>query len=215
MQKYRLSHIVLVLSFLTCGSAFAQSLGRAGTLTGTVTDPSSAVVAGAKVLIQNRVTGYERTTTTDASGTFRFNDVPQNNYHLEVSVGGFQNIQQDVPVRTSVPINLSLGLKLASEATTIEVHSDTTDLVESVPTAHTDLDSSVFSKLPLSSTGSGISDAITLASPGVVADSNGFFHPLGDHAETGFSFDNQPVTDQQSKQFSTSMPVNAIQSMEV
>ncbi|MDQ6664258.1 MAG: TonB-dependent receptor, partial [Acidobacteriota bacterium] len=88
-------------------------------------------------------------------------------------------------------------------------------IVESVASTHTDLDSAVLSKLPLSNTGSGISDAITLATPGVVADSNGFFHPLGDHAETGFSFDNQPVTDQQSKQFSTQMPVNAIASMEV
>jgi hypothetical protein len=39
---------------------------------------------------------------------------------------------------------------------------------------------------------------VTLASPGVVADSNGFFHPVGDHAQTQFSIDNQPITDQQA-----------------
>lgn len=215
MRKYRLSHIVLAFVFITCASAFAQSLGRAGTVSGAVTDPSEATVAGAAVVLQNRVTGLARKTTTDESGGFRFNDVPPNNYHVEVSAGGFQTAQQDVTVRTSVPITLTIALKLASENTSIEVHSDTADIIESVPTAHTDLDSAVLDKLPLSATGSGIADAITLASPGVVADSNGFFHPLGDHAETGFSFDNQPVTDQQSKQFSTSMPVNAIQSMEI
>ena len=54
-----------------------------------------------------------------------------------------------------------------------------------------------------------------MASPGVVADSNGFFHPLGDHAQTSFSIDGQPIADQQSKQFSTQIPLNAIQSMEL
>ena len=62
---------------------------------------------------------------------------------------------------------------------------------------------------------SGLSDAIVLSSPGVVADSNGFFHPLGDHAQTSFAIDGQPISDQQSKAFSTQVPVNAVQSMEI
>jgi hypothetical protein len=70
-------------------------------------------------------------------------------------------------------------------------------------------------KLPTLSPGSGLSDAIVLSSPGVVADSNGFFHPLGDHAQTSFSIDGQPIGDQQSKAFSTQVPLNAIQSMEL
>ncbi|MEO7653218.1 MAG: TonB-dependent receptor, partial [Bryobacteraceae bacterium] len=44
---------------------------------------------------------------------------------------------------------------------------------------------------------------------------NGFFHPLGDHAQTSFSIDGQPIGDQQSKQFSTQIPTNALQSMEL
>jgi hypothetical protein len=60
-----------------------------------------------------------------------------------------------------------------------------------------------------------LSDAVTLAAPGVVADSNGFMHPLGDHAQVNISLDNQPISDQQSKAFSTQIPINAIQSLEV
>ena len=56
---------------------------------------------------------------------------------------------------------------------------------------------------------------ITLASPGVVSDSNGFFHPIGDHAQTQFSIDNQPVTDQQSRVYSNQISPDAVQSMEV
>ena len=54
-----------------------------------------------------------------------------------------------------------------------------------------------------------------LSSGAVAADSNGFFHPLGDHAQTSFSVDGQPIGDQQSKAFSTQIPLDAIQSMEL
>ena len=56
---------------------------------------------------------------------------------------------------------------------------------------------------------------MTLASPGISADSNGLFHGLGDHASNSFSLDGQPITDQQSKVFSNQIPVDAVQSMEV
>ena len=56
---------------------------------------------------------------------------------------------------------------------------------------------------------------VTLASPGVVADSNGFFHPVGDHAQTQFSIDNQPITDQQSRLYSNQISQDAVQSMEI
>ncbi len=203
-----------VLLLLSAASLNAQSAGRAGTITGTVTDPSSAVVAGAKVDIQNRVTGYSKSATTDQSGDYRFTEVPPNNYHMTVTAGGFQTFQQDVVVRTSVPITLDVALNVASEVTSVDVHSDVNDLLESVPTAHMDMDSSTFSKLPLTNPGNGLNETLTFT-PGVVKDSNGFGHPQGDHGEIGFSVDNQAITDQQSKQFSTSMPVNAIQSMEV
>ena len=72
-----------------------------------------------------------------------------------------------------------------------------------------------FDKLPLESQSSSLSSLVTLASPGVVADSNGLFHGLGDHAENSFSVDGQPITDQQSKVFSNQLPVDSIQSMEV
>ena len=67
--------------------------------------------------------------------------------------------------------------------------------------------------LPIEST-SGLNQVITLASPGVVADANGFFHPVGDHAQTQFSIDNQPVTDQQSRVYSNQISPDAVQSME-
>ena len=60
-----------------------------------------------------------------------------------------------------------------------------------------------------------LSSLVTLATPGIAADSNGLFHGLGDHAENSFSVDGQPITDQQSKVFSNQIPLDSIQSLEV
>jgi hypothetical protein len=89
------------------------------------------------------------------------------------------------------------------------------DLVENDSTMHTDIDRGLFQKLPLESQSSSVSSLVTLASPGVAADSNGLFHGLGDHASNSFSVDGQPITDQQSKVFSNQIPSNSIQSLEV
>jgi hypothetical protein len=195
-------------------SAKAQAL-NAGTVTGVVTDPNSAVVPNATVTIANSITGYTRTTTTDAEGGFRFSDVPPNNYQLKASAPGFSSEQQSLAVRTSVPISVKIPLSVSTASETVTITSDTAQVLENTSTSHTDVDQSLINRLPVRSVGSGLSDVVTLAAPGVVADSNGFFHPLGDHAQTSYSIDNQPVSDQQSKAFSTQLPPSAIQSMEI
>ncbi|MDQ2921867.1 MAG: TonB-dependent receptor [Acidobacteriota bacterium] len=192
----------------------AQAL-NAGTVTGVVTDPNSAVVPNATVTIANAVTGYTRTATTDAEGAFRFSDVPPNNYQLKASAPGFSSEQQSLTVWTSVPISVKIPLAVSSASETVTITSDAAQALENISTTHTDVDQSSITRLPVRSVGSGLSDVVTLAAPGVVADSNGFFHPLGDHAQTSYSTDNQPVSDQQSKAFSTQLPPNAIQSMEI
>jgi hypothetical protein len=202
-----------LLTLFTIGS-LAQSLGTAGTITGVVTDPNGAVIPGATITISNSLTGYTRTVTAQADGSYRFDDVPPNNYTLRATAKGFETKGQSITVRSTVPMNLPLSLNLAGTTANVEIQAGET-IVENVPTTHVDVDASDMQRLPLNSPGNGLSDVVTLKSPGVVADSNGFFHPLGDHAQTQFTIDNQPITDQQSKAFSTQIPVNAIQSVEV
>ena len=117
-------------------------------------------------------------------------------------------------VRSNVPIDLNVGLKVGTASNTVTVEAGG-DLIESDPTFHTDLDRGLIEKIPLESQSSSLSSLVTLTSPGVAADSNGLFHGLGDHASNSFSIDGQPITDQQSKVFSNQLPSNAIQSIEV
>src|SRR5205814_4065625 len=105
--------------------------------------------------------------------------------------------------------------KVSGSSETVTVEAAGEDLLENDPTFHTDVDRDLFNKLPLESQSSSVSSLVTLASPGVAADSNGLFHGIGDHAENSFSVDGQPITDQQSKVFSNQIPLDSIQSMEV
>lgn len=70
-------------------------------------------------------------------------------------------------------------------------------------------------RITSNSVSSPLSSLITSTAPGVSADSNGSFHPLGDHAEASFFVDGQPITDQQSRTFSSQIPLHAIESVEV
>ena len=201
--------------FLLTGSLWAQSLGNAGRLEGRITDPSGAAVPGANVEIVNPLTNYRQAMKSEADGSYRFRQLPFNQYHFEVTAVGFANFTRDLAVRSSVPIALLVKLSVATGISSVEVEAFGADLLENVTFAHNDMDAKGLEKMALFSPASGLSDAITLGSPGVVADANGFFHPIGDHAQTSFIVDGQPINDQQSKAFSTQIPVNAIQSLEV
>ena len=200
------------LSLLFAAFGYGQS---SGILDGTVTDASGGAVPGATVEIQNPVSHYDRSTTTDTDGKFRFANVPFNPYHLTVSAEGFAPSSADVEVRSTVPTAISLSLKIASAATTVTVESGGVELVENSPTFHTDVDRGLFDKMPLESASSSATSLVTLVSPGIAADSNGNMHALGDHAQTAFSIDGQMVTDQTSKVFSNQIPADTIQSIEV
>ena len=206
-----------LLAALLCpaGSLWAQSLGNAGTVIGTVTDPSGSDVPNASVTLRNPVTGYTQSVSSGANGAYRLVNIPPNSYHLEISAAGFGVFTQDVMIRNSLPLQVSAKLSLATAATTVNVESAGADLVESDPSAHVDVDRNQIQSLPVFDPGAGLSQAITYSTGGVAADANGFFHPLGDHAQVTFMIDGQPISDQQSKVFSTQLPTSAIQSMEL
>lgn len=206
---------VLLLGLTVSLYAYPQSGGNSGSINGTVADPTGAVIPNATVEINNPVSQYQRTTTTDSKGSFNFSNVPFNPYHMTVSAPGFNQSVRDVDVRSVVATTTDVRLEVNVSSTTVNVQANATDLIENDPTFHTDVDRNLFTKIPLESTTSGLSSAVTLATPGIAADSNGLFHGLGDHAENSFSVDGQPITDQQSKVFSNQLPLDAVQSMEV
>jgi len=215
-REFRFASLFLLLfAFGWFARPVQAQVGNAGSIDGTVKDPSGAAVQGASVTIANPVSGLVRTIQSGDDGTFHFLNVPFNPYHMTVSAKGFANFAQDVEVRSAVPVTAAVVLTLGAATESVVVQENGSDLVENTSTFHTDVERDLFQKVPLESQSSSVSSLVTLVTPGVAADSNGLFHGLGDHAENSFSVDGQPITDQQSKVFSNQIPADSIQSMEV
>jgi hypothetical protein len=205
---------VAVLFLVLTLHTYAQSGSNSGSISGIVLDPTGAVVPDATVKIHNPVSHFDQATTTDKSGSFNIPNVPFNPYHMTVTATGFAPSAQDVDVRSVVPVSLKINLQVLGSSTTVTVEAGG-DLVENDSTFHSDIDRDAFIRMPLESTTSSVSAAVTQSTPGIAADSNGLFHGLGDHAENSFSVDGQPITDQQSKVFSNQIPLDSVQSLEV
>jgi hypothetical protein len=207
--------LALALAFPAAHAA-GQGLGTSGEIRGTVTDSSGAVIPGASVEIHNPVSGYQQTATTDATGQYRIANVPFNRYHMSASGKEFTQQARDVEVRSSVPVRADFTLKPGAVNYTVNVEAGSEDVIENTPSTHTDIDvQQLATKLPSLGASSALSSLVTQASPGIAADSNGFFHPLGEHADTTFSIDGQPISDQQSRIYANQISTNAIDSLEV
>src|SRR5689334_7408624 len=86
-------------SFALLAMAFAHNVAHAqvlyGSLTGNVTDPSSAAIPGAKVEVLNAGTGIAKQVTTDNRGVFLYTDLQPGSYKITVSAPSFRTVVQE------------------------------------------------------------------------------------------------------------------------
>lgn len=113
--------IILLVCVLSCGaSLIAQAPG--GTISGVVRDPSSAVVAGASVIVANAATGVQYTAKTNGDGLYVVPNLPPGLYRVQVSKIGFKTlIKPDITlnVQDALAINFTLPIGAASVTVTV------------------------------------------------------------------------------------------------
>src|SRR5437879_2297931 len=115
---------LLILSPLFClaSSAWAQD---SATIFGTVTDPSGAVVAGAKVSAKNMDTGIVRVALTDNMGRYRLLSLPVGLYELHVKQPGFpEAIRTGIHLAVGQEAHIDLALRLGEASTHITINED-------------------------------------------------------------------------------------------
>lgn len=101
----------LVLLFFAATSVFAQFLDQ-GAITGTVRDPSGAVIVGAQVTLTNTNTGLQLHAVTNGSGLYNFTPLPIGRYKISVSAPGFQTVtQENITVNVQQRLGLPFTLK--------------------------------------------------------------------------------------------------------
>jgi hypothetical protein len=110
-----------VVFFLSSSMLFAQTTLSTGSLTGTVTDPSGAVVSGAKVVITNQGTNQSTTLTSNSAGSFSSGPLDPGSYKVQVSAKGFSSISQSVVVQVGNTASMNAKLAVGQESTIIDV----------------------------------------------------------------------------------------------
>jgi hypothetical protein len=95
-----------------------------GSITGTVTDPTGAVVPDASVSVMNEGTGLERKVRTSSSGVFNAPNLDLGTYRVTVSAPGFARYERSgLILSTNQTLNVDAALELATTATITEVHA--------------------------------------------------------------------------------------------
>jgi len=113
---------VLVIAAVMAPSLMAQSQ-VSGDLTGTITDPSGAVVSGATVTLKSDATGATRTATTGANGTYRFSLLQPGSYTVMVTASGFSKTTSTANVNVGQASIADVKMAVGSSSTTVEVTS--------------------------------------------------------------------------------------------
>jgi len=113
---------VLLVSSLSSFS-FAQTTVSQGSIQGTVTDQTNAVVPGAIITIKSLSTGQVVTVKTSSAGTYNSGGLPVGDYQVRVQAKGFKTEQLTIPVQITVTSSGNVKLEVGKETTTVEVQA--------------------------------------------------------------------------------------------
>lgn len=161
--------IGLVFVLLAAVSLSAQTFR--GTILGTVTDASGAVIAGAKVTVKNTGTGLERSTETSGDGTYSVPELPIGTYTVTVTQAGFQTaVTKDVVVDVSTEHRVDVRIAPGQVSQQVEVSADIPMVESTSNTLGGTIQASEIANLPVNGR-----DFVKLATlvPGAGADANG------------------------------------------
>jgi hypothetical protein len=157
---FRLALCVAFLVFAT--SLFGQGGGNVA-ITGTVMDPSGAVVAGAEVKVTQKNTAITRNQMTNASGQFNLPSLPPDTYTVSVAAKGFKEYLQDVVLLADQIRDIDVRLQLGESSQQITVEESSVQVNTVTPVLAQVIDQQRVINLPLN--GRNAAD-LTLLVPG-------------------------------------------------
>jgi hypothetical protein len=152
------------LLLLLAPGAGAQGVGTTA-ITGTVTDPSGAIVPGAKVTATQTGTDVKRSAATNSAGEFNFPSLPPATYHVVVEAPGFKSYAEDLTLLADQVRNLQVRLELGQATQTVAVEASSVQVDTVTPVLSQVIDSARVNDLPLN--GRNAAD-LTLLVPGTV-----------------------------------------------
>lgn len=140
--------VTVLLTCLLALTAFGQA--TTGSLTGTVTDPTGAVVAGATVTVTNPETGAERSAESNSQGVFEFQTLQPGKYTISVDAKGFKRaVSRDIIVSVATVAQVTVPLEIGSASETVTVSASQEVINTSSPSLTNIINTKQIVDLPL------------------------------------------------------------------
>lgn len=203
---------ICVLTLTSAAAAWAQGTAS---VTVRVLDPQQHVIGGVLVTIENAVTGLKRETLTNAEGEARFSNLPFQSYELTLVHDGFAMVRRPLNLRSNVPVELEIQLRVADQVVQIDVTAAATTLVDPEATGtRTEINAASFEKIPNPPGARGL-EGVLLSMPGFAANANGAIHPRGAHNQMTFVVDGMPISDQLTGAFANAVDPSIVESLDL
>ena len=175
--------LLILLSFAPTASGQAISV-NGGSIQGTITDATGAVIPGASVRVANVDTGAIVTVKSDASGLYSVGPLNPGNYRVTISAPGFETLLVDTVIRTATATPGSFQLRIGSQTQTVEVTSGAVQLNTDQPAVSGVITTQQLNSLPVN--GRNILDFAQLQ-PGVQLQAGGSNDGGFDPTKAGYS----------------------------
>jgi hypothetical protein len=201
----------VALFFLCALPVLGQS--NTGELRLKVTDPSGA---GVKTTVQivSEANQYRRTLATDDSGALAVQRLPYGIYQLRITQTGFANLSDSIEIRSSIPTERTLQLKLGPVSQSVNVTAENT-LINPDQAGHVDhVGSATIQDRQTSLPGRSLQDLVG-SQPGWFYEGNAVLHPREAEYQTQFVVDGIPLTDNRSPSFGPVIEADDVQSLTV
>src|SRR5437868_4592102 len=148
MQGLRISCAIVLLVLFSAGSGFSQAVNA--TLLGTVSDSGGGVVANAKVIITETLTGVSRSGQANESGNYTFPDLPPGLYSVTVEQSGFKKeTRRDITVEFNSTVRVDLQLQPGNVSETVVVSGEAAILQTDRTDTGRSIDALMIEELPL------------------------------------------------------------------
>ncbi len=149
-MKERIAVVCLLLFFLTLYSGVGRAQSSNASISGTVTDPSGAVVPGVEITLNSTGTVAVAKQNTGQDGAFAFLNLAIGNYELKAVAKGFREyVQRGIELNMNARTRLDVKLELGAESQTIEVQADVSLLNFETPTVKEGISPETLRELPL------------------------------------------------------------------
>ena len=203
--------VLYSLCFLFAFPLFGQS--NSGELRIKVVDPSGLGVESSVNLV-SEANQFRKSLATDGAGNLDVKQVPFGIYRIDVQHSGFADFSGSVEVRSAIPTEYPIALKVASSSQTVTVNDQATLIDPYRPGAVNHIGSDLIDNRLSSLPGRSLQDLVN-TQPGWLYEGNAVLHPRGSEYQTQFVVDGIPLTNNLSPGFGTEMEANNVQSMSI